>query len=145
MTASGQLNVAAQRSGEATQQIGKTIGQVVEGTVQQAKRMQSARSIVVEQNRAISSIATGAQYQAQAVENARQVLSEQLEIAICQVDESATQSAHSAQQAQSVAKSGGDTVRKTVQGMQAIAKATEQVSQRIVEMGQHSQKIGTIV
>jgi methyl-accepting chemotaxis protein len=143
--ASAQLTHASEQSGEAIQQIALTIGQVSQGNTQQSEYVERTRHVVNEQGRAIEGIAAGAQQQAHAVDNVQHLLREQLNRTIQQVDDTSTQGLRSAGQAESVAQSGATSVRKTIEGMKAIARGTEQVSGKISEMGHRSQEIGIIV
>lgn len=143
--ASEQLIQTADQSGQATQQIAITIDQVAQGTAQQTAGIQRTQQIIADQSHAISDIATGAQYQAEAVGKVQRLLSERLMSSINQVDETARQSEKSAMQAKTVAQTGVDAVRQTIEGMQVIAEATKQVYQRISEMNQRSNEVGTIV
>jgi methyl-accepting chemotaxis protein len=140
-----QLSQAAEQSGQATQQIALTMDQVAQGTAQQASGIERTRQIVAEQSRAIAGIANGAQYQAEAVEKAQQILDEQLTRSIQQVNETAEQSEQFAIRARAMAQTGAESVRKTIEGMQTIAKATQQVSHSITDMLQRSQEVSTIV
>jgi methyl-accepting chemotaxis protein len=143
--ASEQLIQTADQSGQATQQIAITIDQVAQGTAQQTAGIQRTQQIIADQSHAISDMATGAQYQAEAVGKVQRLLSERLMTSINQVDETARQSEKSAMQAKTVAQTGVDAVRQTIEGMQVIAEATKQVYQRISEMNQRSNEVGTIV
>ncbi len=142
---SQQLNDAANQSGVATQQIAQTIGHVAQGTAQQADGVGRAREIVGEQSRAIEGIAEGAQQQALVVEAAQRLLREELARAIQQVDETAIHSKNASDEAGAVAENGVSLVRRTIEGMQSIARGTQQVAARVTEMGQRSQEIGAIV
>lgn len=145
MSASSQLNVATQQSGEATQQIAQTIGQVAVGNAQLSQNVERTNRAVAEQVRAIESIATGAQRQIKAVEEAKQVLDGRLAKAIHGVDEAAKQNAQVATEVSAAAESGQVAVHRTIEGIQAIAQATEQVATRVNEMGERSRQIGQIV
>jgi len=145
MSSSDQLNVATQQSGEATQQIAQTIGQVAQGNAQLSQNVERTKRAVAEQVQAIESIATGAQRQTKAVEEAKQVLDQRLAKAIHGVDEAAKQNAQVATEVSAAAESGQVAVHRTIEGIQAIAQATEQVATRVNEMGERSRQIGQIV
>lgn len=143
--ASGQLNDAAEQSGNATQQIAQTIGHVAEGNGQLSQSVGKTRDIVEKQSQFIDSIATGARNQASAVDQANRTLTQRLSTAIQQVKQASNKSNQVAEETGQATESGATAVTRTIQGMQAIAQANGQVGRQVTAMGQRSQEIGAIV
>ncbi len=61
------------------------------------------------------------------------------------VSENANTSANVARNSVNIAHKGGETVRKTIQGMEAIREQIQETSKRIKRLGESSQEIGDIV
>ncbi len=61
------------------------------------------------------------------------------------VSENASDSADVARNSVNIAHKGGETVRKTIQGMEAIREQIQETSKRIKRLGESSQEIGDIV
>jgi methyl-accepting chemotaxis protein len=170
-TASSQLATAADQAARATSQISDTIQQVATGISQQTESITHTAHSVDQMANAINGVAKGAQEQARSVsqtsavmgklsetvegihrgaleqsqelekaEAARSVLSEKVE------DFSgATQAV--ASEAEKVTHAGQDGVTlvvKTNQGMQRVLQATDQLAQRVNDLGKRSAQIGAI-
>lgn len=142
---SEQLNDAAGQAGQATAQIAETMGHVATANTQQSHSLENTRRVIEMQTQSIMGVAEGAQKQAQAVEEANRTLSERLGQAVGQVQAATEQSSQVVISASQETKSGAIIVGKTVNGMKLIASKTEQVADRVVEMGERSKEIGTIV
>ena len=143
--ASAQLNSAAEQSGEATQQIALTIGQVAQGNAQQAGSVERTRATVDQQNLAIEGIAQGALRQSQVIGEANQILRERLAVAIQQVESSASESDRAVAESREATAAGTDAVTRTIAGMKAVAEANGRVGRHVQEMGERSQEIGAII
>lgn len=143
-TAAGQLAQAAQQAGQATSQIAATMQQVARATGQQNETMTRAVASVDHMSRAIEGVARGAQEQATAV-NKASALTAQITAAIQQVAASAEVGARSSAQAAHAAQAGAQIVEQTVQGMTTIKAKVGLSTQKVAEMGQHSDQIGAIV
>ncbi len=65
--------------------------------------------------------------------------------AMSQMADEASKSAEIAQQSVDIAATGGDTVRKTINGMDSIREQIQETSKRIKRLGESSQEIGNIV
>lgn len=140
-----QLADAAAQSDMAAQQIATTIGQVAQGNSQLSQSVERTINTVNAQNHLITNLADGANQQAQAVENAHTILNNHLTRSIHEVQNAALQSRQTTAQTEHVTREGADTVTQTIEGMRAIAQATEQVAQRVGDMDKRAHEIGTIV
>jgi methyl-accepting chemotaxis protein len=128
-----------------TQQVAQTIGQVALGAAQQAEVMERSRMIVEDQDQVVKRIAKGSMQQAQSIEAADKVFQGRLSNAIQQVESATTASDQAVVTAVQAAQSGSTAVTKTITGINAVAKTSDQVTQRISEMGKRSNQIGAIV
>lgn len=142
--ASGQLAASADQASQATTQIAATIQQVAQGTGQQTASVNRAAHIVEQVSRAIDGVAKGAQEQARAVVKSAEITN-QMATAIQQVATNAQSVTQGAATAAQTAQSGAKTVETTIQGMIAIKAKVGLLAQKVQEMGQRSQQIGTIV
>jgi methyl-accepting chemotaxis protein len=170
--ASQQLATAVTQAGQATGQISTTIRQVSYGIAQQSESVSHTSGSVEQMSRAINGVAKGAQEQAQSVSQAAALLgrlSERVETirlgADDQVDlmEKANQarqeladamttvsgatgqvSVETTHNAQSAAD-GSALIEQTVKGMARVSSATQELAQRIGELGERSGKIGMVI
>jgi len=142
--ASQQLAVAAEQAGQATTQISTTVQQVAMGITSQSESVSRTASSAEQSARAIEGVAKGAQEQALAVGRASTITS-QISSAVEGVAGNAeavtTESARTAD----AARKGEKTVEQTIQGMQAIKAKVGISAEKVGEMGQRSEQIGTIV
>ncbi len=170
--ASSQLETAASRSSQATQQIMLTIRQMTQGATQQSDSVGRTANSVEEMKRAIDGVAKGAQDQANSVAQVTAVMGQlsdamgtiqrgataqtrgmeratvaraSLAEALQQVGAATTQVAAEAQQAAHSAEEGTSLITQTVSGIQQVRTATEQLAERVRGLGQQSAQIGTIV
>lgn len=139
------LLVVTEQSKVAVRQITSAIEQVADGSRLQAHGMDSVQAGVVDQAAYVDSIATGAALQMTAVREVEEVLQSQLQPAIRQADESAAASELAVQQATHATAKGNEAVTATIAGMQAIAKVTQSMAERVRAMGERSQEIEGIV
>ncbi|MGI5836170.1 MAG: methyl-accepting chemotaxis protein [Chloroflexota bacterium] len=142
--ASQQLSAASEQAGAATQQITTTIQQVARGTQEQSSSVQETSASVEQLSRAIDQIAKGAQDQAKSVEKASASVDE-LNASIAKVSGLSSDVQKVAQESERTATSGGDSVKKTLQGMAAIRESTQEVGSKIQELRGYSEQIGAIV
>jgi methyl-accepting chemotaxis protein len=142
--ASEQLSSSSEQAGAATTQIATTIQQVAKGNQDQSAAVQESTASVEQLARAIDQIARGSQDQAKSVQKAASSVS-QLSASVTQVAAASKEVSAAAQQAHQSATSGGETVRKTTQGMAAIKSSTDVVATRIAELEKYSEQIGSIV
>jgi methyl-accepting chemotaxis protein len=141
---SSQASDTAVQTGQVAAQIASTIQQVAQGTSQQTESVTRTVASVEQVSRAIDSVASGAQEQASAVGIASTVTS-QISTAIQQVSASAESQAKSAAEAVQTSHSSARVVEETVKGMEKIKNKVDLSAQKVQEMGQRSDQIGTIV
>jgi methyl-accepting chemotaxis protein len=143
-TASQQINAAAEQSAQATGQVAATMQQIALGTAQQTESVSTSMSTVRQVSRAIDGVAQGAQEQAIAITRSAETTNA-ISSVIRQVTLNAQAGAQGAEQAAQTARDGADTITATIAGMENIRDKVELSSQKVQEMGQHSEQIGVIV
>ncbi len=171
-TASNTLAGAAEDSGHATNQIAATMQQLARGATQQADGVARAADTVDQVRRAIEGVAQGSQVQAGAISQTSASMSQlshtvteigqgahaqadgmrraadvrvALAGALDQLDNATTAVARDTTSAAEAANGGGVIVSESVVGMQRVRAATEQLSERVRDLGRHSAQIGSIV
>ncbi len=142
---SQQQTLAARQSSEAIQQIALTISQVAEGNAQLSQSVERTVSTLSKQDNAIANLAVGSGQQAKSIEDANRVLDEHLAGALQDVQRRSEASRYASNEAESITQSGASAVTQTINGIQAIAGANQQVAVRVAEMEQRAQEIGAIV
>jgi methyl-accepting chemotaxis protein len=95
-------------------------------------------------SQAIDGVAKGAQDQATATTRASEI-SSRIFTAIQQVAANAQAGAQGSAEAAQAARKGARTVEKTIQGMDNIKKRVGLSTEKVQEMGKHSEQIGAIV
>jgi methyl-accepting chemotaxis protein len=143
-TASQQINAAAEQAAQATGQVAATMQQIALGTAQQTESVGTSMSTVQQVSRAIDGVAQGAQEQAIAITRSAETTNA-ISSVIRQVTLNAQSGAQGAEQAAQTARAGADTITATIAGMENIRDKVELSSQKVQEMGQHSEQIGVIV
>jgi methyl-accepting chemotaxis protein len=143
-SASNQIYDAADQSAESTQQVATTIQQITEGTAQQTDSITKAINIVEQVSQAIEGVARGAQEQATSVGQSVE-LTASLSSTTQQVAANAQTGAAGAARAADTARTGSETVRKTLVGMENIRQKVDLSAEKVREMGQRSEHIGAIV
>ncbi len=143
-SAANQLAIAAEQSGEATGQIATTLQQVALGTAQQTAGVHQTSASVEEMNCAIKEVAEGAQEQGKAI-NTTSALASRISTAIDQVADHAQVVAHDSVEAARYSSEGAKTIEATIAGMQMIKTKVGLSAQKVREMGQRSDQIGTIL
>ena len=170
--ASTELAGAAGQTDEATQQISATMQQVAKGITQQTEGVTQTAHSVEEMRRAIDGVAKGAQDQAQTVAQATQVMGrlsqaveairqgaaaqttgmetataarQSLAQALQQVGAATEQVAGEAEHAAQAAGEGTALVGQTIEGIQRVRAATEQLAERVRGLGRQSGQIGSII
>jgi methyl-accepting chemotaxis protein len=141
---STQLASAAGQAGQATSQISTTIQQVAQGITQQTESISKTASSAEKMGEAITGVTHGAQEQSRAVARTSDITT-QISTAIQQVAAHAKTSVQVSSQAAETARAGARTVQETIQGMQSIKAKVGLSSEKVLEMGQRSDQIGTIV
>ncbi len=89
-------------------------------------------------------LAEASEHQAQEIAEASEAITGISE-GMSKVSENASDSADVARNSVNIAHKGGETVRKTIQGMEAIREQIQETSKRIKRLGESSQEIGDIV
>jgi methyl-accepting chemotaxis protein len=170
--AAAQLKSAAGQASQATSQISTTIQEVARGASQQAESVTRTAHSVEEMRRAIDGVAQGAQEQAKSVGQATGVMSQlstavegirqgaaaqaqgmeratgaraSLAGALQQVEVATEQVASETHQAAQAAGEGSRLVTQTVDGIQKVRSATEQLADRVRGLGKQSAQIGVII
>ncbi len=138
------LTAAADQAAGATAQIADAIQQVAEGAGQQASGAAETVQVMEQLRNAIDQIAEGAERQFQDVRNTSRIM-EEMARAIQEVSRVAQEVVQVADEAPASARSGGDAVKKTLEGMHRIRAASNDAAARVRELGEHSQHIGEIV
>lgn len=139
--ASEQLSVVASQAGEATNQIARTIQQLMGSKTDNSN---DDKASITQLNHAIETIAEGAQEQANAVSKASQVTSfitTAIDKVIGNINHVSGESGEAAQ----VARYGAETVQDNIQGMMNIRESVENSAARVRELGERSDQIGSII
>ncbi|HNB52075.1 MAG TPA: methyl-accepting chemotaxis protein, partial [Anaerolineales bacterium] len=142
--ASDQLASGSDHAGQASVQIATTIQQVAQGTTQQTEATTQTAMSIEMMAHAIEDISLGAQEQARAISGASTRTAE-MTCAIHQVSSNAQLSAQNAAQAAQTAGQSTAIVETTLVGMHTLKKKVDFSSQKVWQMGQHSEQIGSIV
>ena len=171
-SASQAMAGAASESGHATNQIASTMQQLARGATQQAESVSRTATVVDEVRRAIEGVAQGSQVQASSISETSTAMAQlsrtateishgareqaagmrragdvhtALVGALGQMDQAAAAVARDTGSAAQAAHGGGAIVAETVAGMERVRSATEQLSERVRDLGRHSAQIGSIV
>ncbi|NJN95639.1 MAG: HAMP domain-containing protein, partial [Anaerolineales bacterium] len=169
---SDQLAVVAEQAGQATGQIAQTMQQIAGGVQQQAIAVTGTVGSMDQMTQVIDGIAIGAQEQAAATERASQAVhaltgsittiargteaqigavtdaknaGERLGTAVKQIGLQTDQVAEFIQANLQMTQSGQLAAREAVAGMDRLGAGTEQLAQRVLELGKRSGQIGAIV
>jgi methyl-accepting chemotaxis protein len=142
--ASTQLASLSSTTDLASSQIGLSIQQVAKSTSQQTESVTRTASFVEEMNNAINGVANGAMEQANSVGSAT-TLSTQISTSIRQISNNAGEVTRSAASAAALAQEGSQTVRATIEDMESIRQKVKISADKVLEMGERSKKIETIV
>lgn len=126
-----QLASIAEQASTATQEVAGTIGQVAEGTSDQAVRVQEVNEAVEQLNRSATELNRQAR--------------EQVATAAEQVASGATNASDESQNASQRAERGVEMVEQTVSGIERIKSTMDVAAQEIAVLGERSQEIGKIV
>jgi methyl-accepting chemotaxis protein len=142
--ASSQLADAANQSDQASNQISATIQQIAKGTSQSTESVSHTAASVEKMAHAIDRVDKGAQEQSAAVNQASSVTA-QITSAIRGVAARAQAQAKGAEESVRTTHASARTVEDTIQGMQRIKARVGLSSEKVEEMGRHSDQIGLIV
>ncbi len=142
--ASGQLADASSQAGDATQGLADASQQVASGAQEQATNIQKSSQLVDELITSVGQVAEGSEKQTTEVNRAQGVVS-QVANASKQVAENAQGATEGAQSANKAAENGVEVVQQTIQGMNSINDAVQNVATEVANLGERSQEIGKIV
>ena len=143
-SAARELNSAANQAGLATNQIATTIQQIAKGIQDQTTAVTKTASVMEQMSTAIDGVARGAQDQSLSVSKASDI-TDQISKAIHQVAENVSTVQNDSADAAEAARSGSETVQKTLKGMQNIKEKVGASSEKVLEMGKKSEEIGSII
>ena len=138
------LSMTASNTENATRQISMTFQEIARGTQQQTMTINQTVNSVEQVTMAIDGVAKGAQEQAQAVNKASEVTSliNRISQQVALNTESVKMRAVEASEA---AKSGSETVEKSLVGMQNIQDKVRLSAEKVREMGDRSKQINAII
>ena len=142
--ASTGLAEAANQAARATGQISTTIQEMARGTNEFSTTVSRTSQSVEQMSIAIDGVAHGAQDQAQSVGQATTIAA-QISATIHEIALNAQTSASAASEAADTARQGAQTVEETITGMNSIKSKVGISVEKVQEMGERSDKIGTIV
>lgn len=142
-TASVELANSAEQANQVTSQITTTIQQVATGNQQQVNDITKTAAAIEHVTHAVGGIEVGAKQQADAVDKAT-LISTQIVEMLRKVAENAMGVQAEAATASDVANQGTRTVEDTISSMQAIKGKVDLSSQKVLEMGNRSVRIGNI-
>ena len=172
LEASAQLAAIADQASQATEQIATTIQQVTLGAQEQADSITRTAGSIEQVTRVIDGVAKGAHEQAEAVNHTGDAMaqliqavrsitsgtdeqanavhgaksaSDDLDTALGQIANRAQQVAHIIQSNLEAAQSGQRVALGAVGGMDKLGAATEQLAQRVRDLGERSGQIGAII
>lgn len=143
-TASIELAQTALEVDGVTTQIATTIQQVAKGTTQQTESITRTASNIEDFSRAVSDVSAGAQDQSIALEKASDAM-EKLSDVIKQVAGNAHAVVQGSATAKQAADNGSKTVLSTLEEMRLIKESVDVSSQKVQEMGERSDQIGSIL
>lgn len=122
---------------DATEALRKLVMTINETSVQVSSAAQQTQATAMH-------LAEASDHQAHQITAVSAAVNE-MAVSIDQVSKNAEESARVAQQSVDLALKGGETVRRTIEGMDAIREQIQETSKRIKRLGESSQEIGNIV
>ncbi len=138
------LSKASEQTARVVQQIANTIQQVAKGTGEQSACLQEVVTSEGSLSKAIEQMASGSQEQAASAEEAARMI-KQVSVSASLVLENAHAGTEAWRNTARSAEAGAHTTYETVEGMKRIKDAIDQVSQRVTDLGDRSNEIGSIV
>jgi twitching motility protein PilJ len=146
--ADGDLTVEATVTEDITGTIADSINYAIEamrGLVQTINETSVKVSASAQESRATAMhLAEASEHQREQITSATGTMRD-MNVAIEKMAADAGRSAEVAQQSLDLAAKGGDTVRRTIEGMDNIREQIQETSKRIKRLGESSQEIGNIV
>ncbi len=141
---SNQLFSAAQQSGSATSQIANVSQQIAKGAEEQSRGIGKVRVSLEQLSRAIDMVAKAGQEQMKSVGQASLIV-QQVSKATEQSAANAREAAVGAEQAMQLAKEGSLAVDANIKAMYKIRNVVNEMSDKINELGRHSEEIGRMI
>jgi methyl-accepting chemotaxis protein len=142
--ASKQLTMVSQQTGEATDQVSRTIQQVAGGISLQAESTSRTFSSLGRTNHVVHQVAEGAQEQVALVSESA-ALTNQIGEQILEVSQNTHQVADGLQHAGVLAEEGSKRVSEAIAGMDAIKNKVGSSAEAVALMGKRSEEISVIV
>jgi methyl-accepting chemotaxis protein len=142
--ASGEIADISSQAGQATGQIATTIQQVAKGTTDQSASISGTVTLIEDLSRTIQSVARGAENQKAAVDQAVEA-NDRLNDAFKEISAAAASSSNGIAEVSRVSKDGAQTVEGTVKTIDSIRLKVGASADRVKEMGERSEQIGSIV
>jgi methyl-accepting chemotaxis protein len=143
-SASDQLANSAEQSRQASGQIATTIQQITKGITQQSDSISNTANSIEQMTRAIDGVAKGAQEQANSVSNASDLTNQLLNV-IHEVSSSAETQANDSSESVNITRASSKTIEESILGMQKIQSKVNLTAEKVQEMGERSDQIGSIV
>jgi methyl-accepting chemotaxis protein len=138
------LSTAAQQAGSATTQIAGVSQQVARGAEEQTKGINNVRDSLGQLAKAMDLVSKSTKQQADSITQVTKLVKQVTSTA----NESASNSqkaASGAGQATQIAKTGSEAVERTIEGMNRVYGVVNEVTEKIVKLGQHSDEIGKMI
>ncbi|GEM_PF-1180047 len=135
---------AIQQTIQAVEQLSDAIVNIRSGAQQQAESVSQTQSSLENLSKAVHSLSQGAEAQAISLNEAAKS-TEELMKALLQVNSSADQVQAQTEQAAQVASKGNEIVKQTIQEVERVRLAAQDLARRVDELGQRSQQIGAII
>jgi methyl-accepting chemotaxis protein len=126
------------------EEVKRAIDGVAQGSQVQAAAIAQTTTAVSQLSRTVAEVGQGAQAQAVGLQRAIEA-HRSLSQALDQMDDAAEGVQRETTASAEAAAGGGAIVTETVAGMQRVRSATEQLSERVRELGRHTSQIGSIV
>jgi methyl-accepting chemotaxis protein len=142
--ASQQLFNAAEQAGQATNQIASVSQQVAKGAEEQTGGINEVKNALDELGKAIDMVENSTIEQSQSIEEATSIV-QQVSSAADQTAKNAQEAAGGSEQAANNAKEGAEKVTSTIEGMNKINVAVKEVTDKITQLGHHSDEIGKMI
>ncbi len=141
---SNQLFGAAQQSGSATSQMANVSQQIAKGAEEQSRGIGKVRASLEQLSKAIDMVAKASQEQTKAVGQASLIV-QQVSKASEQSAANAQEAARGAERATQLAKEGSLAVDANIKAMYKVRNVVNEVSEKINELGRHSEEIGRMI
>ena len=141
---SNQLASASSQAQQAVTQIALTIQQITKGITQQSETIAMTAQSAEQMSKVIKNVTEGAQEQFKAVGKASEITN-QINEAIRNVADNSQSVTRESAAASETARKGSTTVQNTIELMEEIRAQVNFSTEKVQEMGQKSEQIGTIL